>query len=191
MSHFTISVIFPSDEPKEEIKKLIENNKNGVINVLSKKIEKPLSHYDINKRVDPYKDYIEIEEIEKMANYYNIKASNLESIKNKLIDWRGEDDATTGIDEKGLFIMSRMNKKGKFDSWGAYDVYLIDDLLNKDDFTSHAIFTPNCELVESDTWFYHIDKSNRDNFEKWNKKFRETLKKYTPNAFVLLVDCHI
>jgi len=190
MSHFTISAVFPFDEgDKEKITNLINNNKASLIETLAKKLEKPLSFYDINKEVAPYKDYIDKEELSKMANYYKIDKSDLKLLKEKLEDWRGENESD--IDEKGLFVISTLNKKGILDSWGAYDVLLIEDLLKNTDFVSHAIFTPDCKLIESEHFFYHVGKSNEREFSNWEQKYRDTLKQYLPNSFVLLIDCHI
>lgn len=181
---------FPlTGETKKKITNLINNNKAGLIETLAKKLEKPFSFYDINKEVAPYKDYIVEGELAKMANYYKIDKSDLKLLKEKLEDWRGERES--GIDEKGLFVISTLNKSGILDSWGAYDVLLIEDLLKNTDFISHAIFTPDCKLIESEQWFYHVGKSNEKEFLNWEQEYRDILKKYLPNSFVLLVDCHI
>jgi hypothetical protein len=96
----------------------------------------------------------------------------------------------------GLYDINRggeddSSREGIFDSWGASDVLLIEDLLQDKDFVSHAIFSPECRLIESPQAFYWFDKTQEKEFISWQQKYREILKEYSPHSFVLLIDCHI
>ena len=190
MSHFTTFAIFPSEskELEEDFKKLYKTNADAYINLFSKKLEKPLSKFDIDFKVKSYRVYMEQDEIEKMKEYY--KENDLNAIAKKIKDWNGDEG---GVDEKGLYYDTTQNPNGKFDYWSVYDIFPAEELLlnfDKLGLMPQAILLPDCSLIESDEWFYSVSDKNIENFNKWEKKVKSILAEY-PVALIALIDCHI
>lgn len=189
MAHYTICAIFPadSDETASKMKNLCETNKDGLMDALGKKLEKPLSKFDRDFEVKPYRVDMPSNEIDDMIERYN--ETDLNILAGKMDDWNG---GKGGVDGKILYYYTTENKNGKFDGWGVYDVMPAKELLsNLDEMerVPQAILLPDCTLVESETWFYVVSEKNVDDFNEWVDKVRNILSEY-PNALAVLIDCH-
>ena len=79
------------------------------------KAEAILSKYDLNVEVPEYKSYFDDYSLELMRKHYN--TSNLNELAEKIMDWTGEPG---GMDEKGLYNITRRNPNGHFDYWDLY-----------------------------------------------------------------------
>jgi len=77
-----------------------------------------LEPYSEQKEVDPYKDYLTDNDIERMCKHYKIDPNDKGAVLDKLLDWDGD---AGGYDEHGkLFHWRTYNPDGEWDwkQWG-------------------------------------------------------------------------
>jgi len=190
MSHFTTCAIFPfeSKELENNFKKIYETDKDAMIDLSMKKLERPLSRFDINFKVKPYRVYLEKDELQKMIKNY--KEKNLNILAKRMEDWNANKG---GVDEKGLYYETNQNPNGKFDYWTIYDIIPVDKFvssLDKSELVPQVILQPDCTIIESKHFFYSVSEGNVKNFNSWVNKIKNILSKY-PNSMIALIDCHI
>lgn len=180
MSHFTTCAMVPMDLDQEP--QVFLDSLDSVINEIFKK-------FDINFKIEPYKFYVDIETIERMARRYKIDKENFKELAEKMEDWDGNKG---GVDDSGLYAISTTNPNGHIDAWEVSEVVPdVNDLL-KEKFVAHAIVSPDGDWIASDTWFYSVGDSNQKEFDEWNEKFAALLRKYQKDGAVcVLVGCHI
>lgn len=106
MSHFTVLCIIPADLIAEY--RATESERSAV----DLAIAEMLAPYDENMEVDPYRAYLDEEEVLSMAQSYEIDATNLTALVEKMKSWAGFEG---GIDEKGLYRLSTYNPLSKWD----------------------------------------------------------------------------
>lgn len=95
MSHFFTIVIVPGD---------IQN--------IDQKVEELLAPFDENLEIEPYKEYLNKDDIQTMASYY--KTNDLAELAAKMMGW---DDSEGGVDEQGLYHILTRNPQKKWDWW--------------------------------------------------------------------------
>ncbi len=88
-------------------------------------VEELLDPFDENKSEEPYKEYIEGENLERMEKFY--KTKNLKSLVGHIEDWSGNEG---GLENGKLYYWSKYNPKSKWDwyeiggRWtGSFDNY--------------------------------------------------------------------
>ncbi len=89
--------------------------------------------------------------------------------------------------------MSDKNPKGMFDYYNVYDVLLIEDLQENEDFVEHAIFTPNCKMIQSEHLFMYGsgEGSLKNEFDTWKNDFQKIIKSYSKDTLLVFIDCHM
>jgi len=188
--HFTTIAIIPfKKEMKKELTNDIKLHKNNLIDYLTKKIEKDFNFYNKNIEVEPYKEYLTEIEVSKIASQHKINRSNKDLLLEKIKDW--DSDLSSGIDEKGYYIISNKNLAGNFDYWSAFDICLVDDVLQNKDFIIQALFMPDNKYIESEESFFSVDEDNQEAYIAWQDRVRRILKCYSPDSMLLFLDCHI
>jgi hypothetical protein len=99
MSHFFTVVIVPGTTPTNQIEETVS---------------RLLAPYDENQRVEPYKVYLDREDIARMAARYDIAPDNLAELAHYITRWTG---LQGGMDEHGLYRLSTYNPEAKWDWW--------------------------------------------------------------------------
>ncbi len=109
MSHFSTYVLVP-------------DKTQGV----SEEVTRLLARYDENIKGEPERVYMDVEDIERMAKHYKLKAEP-KALVGKMEAWHGSEGF---IDEGGLHYISTYNQESKWDWWqiggrwsGALDGY--------------------------------------------------------------------
>ncbi len=92
-------------DPKDLGEKFTESD-------IEKKVDEMMAPFDYNLEVAPYHNYLDSEEIERMAKHYH--TSDLLGLATRMDDW---EDCLGGVDEKGLYKLSTRNPKRKWDWW--------------------------------------------------------------------------
>lgn len=169
--HFTICVPFIPSKQDGEVKE---------------KIEKLISNFDLNKKVEPFKKYLTKDEIEKISKYYNITSSQQKQIAEKINDWNGNEG---GIDQDRIYQISTNNPNGLFDYWSVYEVLRAEDIINNNQ-VFQGIITPEGKLIESKKLFLSVNESNVADWNLWKEEFHKCLEKYKDDFLVALIDCH-
>ncbi|MFA5986476.1 MAG: hypothetical protein WC819_03975 [Parcubacteria group bacterium] len=187
--HYTIVAVIPFEfSLREDVKNKIENDKYNFMNYFTGKLFKPLNHYDIDKKVKPYKVYYAQDEVDRILKNGSTDINNKKSILEKIKNWNC--DLSSGIENGRYYVMRDKNPHGMFDYWNVYDVCMIEDVLKNEEFVEHAIFTPDCKMITSDQYFIRVGESNEKEFEIWKKRFQKILKSYPLDCFILFIDCH-
>lgn len=157
------------------------------------------------------KYYPSQKEIESISILFKIRIDDKVKIAKQLKEISGDE---TGVDEKGIYGLSselykknvikvlvsklekplaRLNQEGdKFESWKAFDIMPVSDLLNnldKMDSSLDAIYTPDCEWIETPEFTPYAPYNKKASID-WENRVKEILQKYTENGLVLLIDCN-
>jgi len=197
MSHFFTVVLVEPELEKDEIEE---------------RVSELLAPYDENLQINPYRVYLDPEDIKNMAEHYKLDPNNSAGIIKKIKDWSGD---RGGIDDKGLYRISTYNPKSKWDWWriggrwngeikGAYrgskDGFNFDDEFETleenicpiselpENLEIFAIVTPDGFWHEKGHmgWFGCTSNINKD----WKKIVKDLLKKYS-NYIAIGCDLHI
>jgi len=75
-------------------------------------LEKMLAPFNENTTIPRYKNYLDKDDIKRMAENYKIKETDTKKLLRKMRDWSGE---SGGVDSKGLFHWSTDNPQSKWD----------------------------------------------------------------------------
>lgn len=179
MSHFNVCILVRKNGSNTE--------------QLAQKANEMLANFDINKEVEPYKHYIEADEIQRMAKHYGIDPTNLPALSEKLEDWDGDKGR---VDETGLYGISTKNPDGHTDYWSIFAEMKPEDrgrLLfgqSGEEKTVKAIVTPDGKWIDG-PWVYGAPNAEQEKeLEAWNKKLTSFLDEYK-DAAAFLADCHI
>jgi hypothetical protein len=79
---------------------------------IEKKVESMMAPYDYDLEVEPYKEYLDKDDIESMVRHYG--TYDLVGLATHMKDW---DDSPGGVDENGLYRLTTSNPKRKWDWW--------------------------------------------------------------------------
>ena len=93
-------------------------------------VAKALAPFDDDLKVDPYKVYLDPQEITRMARHYGTKRTRLKVLAAHMEDWRS---GPGGIDDRGLFAISTFNPNAKWDWYeigGRWDGHLPGNVLS-------------------------------------------------------------
>ena len=190
MSHFFTVVIVPGNTEFDQIES---------------KVQELLSPFNENLTVEPYKVYFDAEEIQQMADFYEVSAQNLAALAKKMIDWTGQEG---GVDDKGLYKITTYNPKSKWDWYtigGRYDGRLKGEASNTDEglyrnillakqleqkLKCFAIITPDGEFHERGQMHWFGIVTDQKENDDWDEEIIKTIQKYQ-NDILVAVDCHI
>jgi len=187
--HYTIVAVIPFQSGlRNDLEKRIKEDRGNLLGHLAGKLEKPLSVYDYDKKMTPYKEYYSDEKVHKIIEGANININDQSLVFQALKEYNS--DLSAGKDEKGYYVMRDTNQQGMFDYCNVYDVCFIEEALAHEDFVEHAIFTPDCKIIQSEHWFFSVGKSNENEYEQWKKQFQDKLKSYSRDSLLVFVDCH-
>ncbi len=179
MSHFNVCVLVKPD--------------GSDLRRLEHKAETMLANFDINKEVDPYKKYVDKDDIRQMAKSYKIGLNDFSTLAEKLKEWSGD---TGGVDEGGLYGISTKNPNGHIDAWGISTQIKPEDrgaLLfgEGDEKICHAVVTPDGIWHSESPWVYGSPNADEEKeLAIWTKKMSTLLNEYK-DAVAFLADCHI
>jgi hypothetical protein len=160
---------------------------------LEKKANTMLAAFSINKTVNPYKRYVNKDEIGQMAESYKINPKNLSALSERMKDWNGD---SGGVDENGLYGISTKNPDGKIDAFEIFAEVRPGDrgkLLfgEGDEKVCHAIVTPDGTWNSEGPWVYGSPNADQEKeLTVWIKKMSVILDKYK-DAAAFVADCHI
>ncbi len=90
------------------------NRDGSNLEQMAQKASDVLANFDINKEVEPYKCYLEPDEIRRIAECYGIDPENLSRIAEKLEEWKRD---RGGVDDSGAYGISTKNPDGHIDDW--------------------------------------------------------------------------
>lgn len=176
--HFCTFVIIPHDADPESA------------------VEASLAPFDEDLDVEPYRDYLDADEIRRMAEHYGIPATDLPALRERLPDWRGREG---GIDDRGLYVITTYNRDGRWDwheiggRWnrfipGSHDnVISVPALLKKRRLSRclpYYVVTPDGRWVEQP-----FTDAQREHDSPWFAQVRDSLAPY-PDHKVVCVDIH-
>ncbi len=152
-----------------------------------------LAKFNINKKMEPYKIYIEADEIQQMAKHHEIDPVNLLALAEKLEDWNGDKG---NVDESGLYGISTKNPEGHIDGWSVFTEVKPEDrgrLLfgeSSEEKNCAAIVTPDGKW-DMGPWFYFSPNAEqKKELEAWNRKLIAFLDEHK-NSAIFLAECHI
>ena len=168
--------------------------RNGAnLDQMAQKASDVLANFDINKEVEPYKYYIEEDQIQRMAKHYGIDPANLTALAEKLEDWDGDKG---GVDETGLYGTSTKNPVGHTDYWSVVAEVKPEDrgrLLfgqGGEEKIVKAIVTPAGKWNDG-PWVYGAPDAEQDKeLEAWDKQLTTLLDEHK-DTVAFLADCHI
>ena len=179
MSHFLTGVILPKEVDEEDAEDAVE---------------RALAPYDENIEVAPYRTYIEGYGLERMRDHYKIET--LAECAERVKDWSGRPG---GIDEKGLYYLSRYNPASKWDWWevgGRWDGALcrkgtnITSVAKAKLEACFALVPPDGEWIERGEMGWWAIVANEKSEAEWTEIVRDLAKRYADHLIVA-VDCHI
>lgn len=99
MSHFTVLVLVPADTKRDAIEDAITAR---------------LARYDENTEVEPYKRYMDAQDIANMVDHYKVEATDTAALVTHMEDWYGYEG---GADETGLYYLCTYNPDSHWDWW--------------------------------------------------------------------------
>lgn len=161
-----------------------------------------LEKYSENRDVEPYKVHLRPDQVQAMADHYEIDPTRLDLLEEKMSDWSS---APGGVDSDGIYYLSTYNPDSKWDWYvigGRWEGYFtnkegceVDQALKKD------IDWEQCDGIT----FAFLDKAGiwheKANMGWWaittNEKadwpdiFKCLLDKVEEDDLVTLLDCHI
>ena len=178
MSHFNVCILVKRDGSTPE--------------QLKRKANAMLADFDINKMLEPYKFYVENDEIQRMAGHFGIDPTNLPALAEKFEEWNGDKG---GVDEAGFYGISTKNPNGHIDAGSVFAEVKPENrghLLygGGDEKSCAAIVTPN-GTWEMGPWIYGSPNAEQEKeLEVWEKKIARLLDEHT-DAAAFLADCHI
>jgi hypothetical protein len=200
--HFSVLVLIPPDTNKIEVK-----------------VRELLSPYDQNIEVEPYKEYLNQEEIanevkylatlsqekiEKMAADWEVPGNDLETLAKMELEWF--DELIDGIDEKGEYKVVTYNPQGKWDWYRSIEMEPVESekpisypcrVTDLPNVVPCAIVTPDGEWHElgMDAGIKAFAKSLKadttvsEEEAEWNQKVRQILQYYS-NYLCVALNCH-
>lgn len=178
MSHFNVCVLLV--------------NKGASVEDMAQEASDKLLKFDVNKEMEPYKMYIEADDIHHMADYFGIDPTNLHALAEKLEDWNGNKG---GVDEGGFYGISTYNLDGRTDYWSVIAEVKAEDrgrLLFGEggEFkVVKAVVTPEGKWINGPLSYGYSREQDKE-FEDWGKEVTSVLEEYK-DAIAFLVDCHI
>lgn len=84
--------------------------------VVGTNVDEELEPFADYHRVEPYRHFLEPEEVVLMARHFGLQPTNIEDLVGKLREWREEEG---GVHEGRLFTWSTENPRAKFDWYEA------------------------------------------------------------------------
>ena len=163
-----------------------------------------LEPFDENLEGQPYRDYLDAPDIQRMAAHYDIPPTDLAGLARKMRDWRG---CEGGVDARGLYAVTTCNRDGKWDWYeigGRWNGYIRGSKRNV--ITARALHrsphlhkclpyylvTPDGRWLESESrlsWGSPETAADRRNNRRWLAQVRRVLKQYS-DCKVVCVDIH-
>lgn len=170
---------------------------------IERAVARALAPFDENLTVDDYRIHLDIDEVQRMAAYFQIRPSHLHELARKMPDWTGNPG---GVDCRGLYRLSSYNPDGYWDWYeigGRWDrsiphscknVIRAQSLADGDhlkDCLPYAILSPDGEWIEREHVYFsgtrfvvHTIKPTQ-----WLKIIREILTRWSDHQ-VVCVDIH-
>lgn len=163
-----------------------------------------LQPFDEDLEVEPYHDYLDASEIQRMAERYRIPPTALPALARKMEDWRGREGS---VDAHGLYALTTYNPDGKFDWYeigGRWDGYIKGSRHNV--ISAKALHRsprlrkclPYYLATPDGRWLEHEDaplfgapatSTQRRSERRWLTQVRRVLKQYI-HCKVVCVDIH-
>ncbi|OIO55437.1 hypothetical protein AUJ46_01290 [Candidatus Peregrinibacteria bacterium CG1_02_54_53] len=167
-------------------------------------VARALEPFDENLDVEPYRDYFDASDIQRMATHYGLPPTDLAGLARKMRDWRGGE---VGVDARGLYAVSTYNPDGMFDWYeigGRWNGYIRGSKRNA--ITARALHrsrhlpqclpyylvTPDGRWLESESrlrWGSPETAADRRADRRWHAQVRRVLKQYS-DCKVICVDIH-
>ncbi|MEO6536524.1 MAG: hypothetical protein ABIT47_02405 [Candidatus Paceibacterota bacterium] len=171
---------------------LVKNDSNLSLEDLAHEKAWPLLDKYLLEEVEPYKKYLEEEDISYMKKRYATEDLNV--LAPKVEDWNGGMDAA--VDEGGLYATYTDNPNAHYDAWNLVDevppaefgrVFFGETGEYK---VCHAIITPDGEWIQEGPFTYGAisEEANRQ-MDAWIERMKEVLEKHK-DCIALLADCH-
>jgi len=167
-------------------------------------VAQALHPFDEDLEVEPYRDYLDASDIQRMAAHYGIPPTDLPSLVRKMEDWRGREG---GVDAHGLYAVTTCNPDGKWDWYeigGRWDGYIPGSSRNV--LSARALLRsrrfrkclPYYLVTPDGRWLEHEDAplfaapttpAQRRAERRWLAQVRRVLKEYIDRK-VVCVDIH-
>ena len=167
-------------------------------------VARALEPFDEDLEVEPYHDYLDAGDIQRMAEHYGIPPTDLAGLARKMRDWRGGEG---GVDARGLYAITTYNPDGKFDWYeigGGWDGYIPGSRHNVISARAlhrsprlrkclpYYLVTPDGRWLETASgWRFGPPKTKADRRveRRWLAQVRRVLKQYIDRK-VVCVDIH-
>lgn len=163
-----------------------------------------LEPFDEGLDVEPYRDYLDAADIQRMAEHYGLAPTDLAGLARKMRDWRGGEG---GVDAGGLYALSTYNPNGEWDWYeigGRWDGYIKGSRRNV--ITARALYRsprlrkclPYYLVTPDGRWLEYEDSplldppltpAQRRAERRWLAQVRRVLKQYIDRK-VVCVDIH-
>jgi hypothetical protein len=183
--------------------------------VVGNDVDKELEPFADYTEVSPYKIFLEPDEIIQMAEHYDIKLDDLQSLCNEMKDWMGE----AGFVENGqLGFWSKQNPNAKFEWYkiggrckdflrlkkprksfwsflGAKPTLTVDQaMIEEVDLDDLRVKNPLYFILMNGQW-YKEGQSLVDSLDgkidlEWQKQYRILIDSIPPNTKITIVDIH-
>jgi hypothetical protein len=169
--------------------------KGKKVDDLAREAGKILSRFDYSTEVPQYKRYLKQDEIEDIADEYQLSPTDMEAIAKHTEEFRGHGEGL--IDAKGIYQLSTENAEGRFDDYEVFYYATPDDFEGKvlggdsDWPRVHAFVTPELEWIEG--YWQDIERATLSGQEKeyyaWKDRLTHLLEKYQDCA-IFIARCH-
>src|SRR3989338_7123163 len=174
--HYTVCEIFPVEpDVMKNYRANYAAQRDQYLDIFSEHSVDTLSFFDMNREVEPYRRYLDSEEIGRMSKAY--QTTDLKILSEQLADWSGFGG---GVDDKGLYELTTRNPDGKFDSWNIFEILpttTVRDQLEQDRIP-FALILPGGTWVSDEVYSFGGDPKAMDN---WVEKVKLYLAEF-PNA---------
>ena len=147
---------------------------------------KLLQRFDLNHEVAPYKDFPNKVYVRQMLKVFKVKS--LEELSKSGQDWKNGEEG--GIDEKGLYFISRKNPLGYIDAWTIKQgpITITPDIFKHPDYNCSDIITPDGELHKGPL-LHKMKWAHKRKISTWNRSIELIAEQYEGMALVIF-DCH-
>jgi len=180
MSHFTCLVLIPGTTPLRAVQDVVAER---------------LARFDENTRVEPYRCYMDADEVERMATLCEVEPTDTPALIGHMQDWCG---CEGGSDDTGLFYLSSYNPDSHWDWWrigGRWNCEMQGDNVLPvarwdGSFQPFALVTDAGEWHQRARMGWWGMTSEEQEPERWKAEVGEILSGHRSHLAVL-VDCHI
>ena len=180
--------------------------------VVGESINDQLHPFADHTKVEPYRVFVEGEDLTAMAEHFGISPDNLPALAEKMPEW---DKVEGEVYQNRLCFWSRENPNGKFDWYevgGRFSGYIllneprapsffgklfgrkptdrVNNALKRDVVVESILEDPPAAILSDDTWIEQRLDESAPSDEQWKQQFAEFFMSIPDDQMLTVVDIH-